>query len=141
MDLLNRAPCAPACQRGLRANVPEYDTVPACQRAKSVSTSHFYVPTYHTSCQCFNLACQRAKRCVNFSTSCDKVPKGVQIFQIFFLRNTKRNFYTLLLYKKFCIILDIIVIHIICISIGHENCIKLHFYTSYHIKDFYLFIY
>ena len=43
--------------------------------------------------------------------------------------------YTSLLYKKFYIILDIIVIHMICICIVHKNCIILHFYTSCRIKE------
>ena len=55
-------------------------------------------------------------------------------FLTFFLRNAKGNFYTLLLYKNFYIILDIIVIHMICVCIVHENCIILHFYSSSHIK-------
>ena len=38
------------------------------------------------------------------------MPKGMQIFQTFLLRNDKGNFYTLL-YKKLYIILDIIVLH------------------------------
>ena len=59
----------------------------------------------------------------------------MQIFQTFLLRNGKGNPYTLLLYKKLYIILDIIVIHIICICIIDKNCIILHFYTSYHIKE------
>ena len=42
MSLQNRVPCVPACQRGLRANVP------ACQRvSKSVPTSHFYLYVRH----------------------------------------------------------------------------------------------
>ena len=78
-------------------------------------TSHFYVPT-----------CQRAEamtiiqlglpvyqRCANVSTWGAQVPKGVPIFQTFLLRNAKGNFYTLLLYKIFYILLDIIVIHTI----------------------------
>ena len=45
-----------------------------CKRAKSVPTSHFYVPTCQYTCkranlprasEFFNLACQRAKRCAN----------------------------------------------------------------------------
>ena len=49
MSLLNRVPSVPTCQRGLRANVP------------------INVPTCHTACQCFKLACQRVKRRANFS--------------------------------------------------------------------------
>ena len=109
-SLLNRVPCVPACQRGLRANVP------TCQRTKSVPTSHVLranmpvnVTSCHTASQYFNLACQLTKRRADFSN----IP----------LRNAKGNFYTLLLYKKFYIILDIIVIQIICIFIVDKNYI------------------
>ena len=75
--------------------------------------------------------------CVPAWSTCPQssVPNGVPNFQIFFLRNAKGNFYILLLYKKFCIILDIIVVHMICICFIHKNCIMLHFYTSCHIKE------
>ena len=43
----------------------------------------------------------------------------------------------LFLYKKFYIILDIIVISIICICIVHKKCIILHFYTSCDIILYY----
>ena len=64
--LSNRVPYVLSCQRDLRSNVLAWqhdlrDNVPACQRAKSVPTSHFYVPTYQTASQCFNLACHCAK--------------------------------------------------------------------------------
>ena len=71
----------------------------------------------------------------NFSFLRANVPYGVPMFQTFFLRNAKGNFYTLLLYKKFYITLDIIVMHIVCICIVHKNCIILHFYNSCHIKE------
>ena len=111
-----------ACQRGLRANVPKACQVFifTCQRAKSV-------PTYHKVYQCFNLACQRAKRRANFSTWRANVPKSVPVFQTFLLRNAKGNFYILLLYKKLYIILDIILIHVMCVCIVHINCIILYF--------------
>ena len=51
-----------ACQR---ACVPAWFTY---QRAKSVPTSHFYVPTCQMVCQFFNSACQRAKRHTDFSS-------------------------------------------------------------------------
>ena len=112
----------PMCQNRanfsfLRANVPI--NVPACQKAY----------------QLFNLACQRAKWRANFSFWPANVPKGVPIFQTFLLRNPNGNFYTLLLYKKFYIILDIIVIHMISICIVRKNCIILHFYISCHTKE------
>ena len=127
-------PCVPACQRGLRANVLAclrglLTNVPACQCAKSVSTSYFKVSlsqptnnvlTCHTACQC-------AKWRVKFWTWRTNVPKGVSIFQTFLLRNAKGNFYTLSLYKKLYILLDIIVVHKIRII--------LNFYTSCHITE------
>ena len=86
-------------------------------------------------CQCLNVAWKCAKRRANFSTRRANVPNGVPIFRTFLLRNALGNFYTLLLYQKLYIMLDIIVIHIICI---HKNCIILHFYTSCHIKEKYV---
>ena len=63
------------------------------------------------------------------------VRKGGPIFQTFLLQKAKGNFYTLLLYKKFYIVPDIIIIPIICICIVHTNCIILYFYTSCYIKE------
>ena len=83
----------------------------------------------------FQLGVPHIKRRANFSIWRASLPKGVPIFQTFLLQNTKENFDTLLLHKKFYIILGIIVIHIICICIVHKNCIILHFYTSWHIKE------
>ena len=83
----------------------------------------------------FYLVCQCAKQRANFSTWCADMTKNVRTFQTFLLRNAKRNFYILLLYKKFYIILYTIVIHIIWICIAHKNCIILHLYTSCHIKE------
>ena len=79
-----------------------------CQRTNIPNACHLLIFT-----------CQRA----------NKRAKGVPIFQTFLLWNAKGNFYTLLLYKTFCIIFDTIVIHILCICIIHKNCIILHFYT------------
>ena len=124
-SLLNRVPCVPACQRGLRANVI------ACQRGVRANVLAWQfaksVPSSHKACQCFNLAYQHAKRRVNFLTWRANVPKSVPIFQTSLLRNAKENFYTLLLYKEFCIIFDIILIHILCVCIVHINCIILYF--------------
>ena len=63
------------------------------------------------------------------------MPKGMPIFQAFLLQNARWNFYTLLLYRKFYILLDIIVIHIICICVVNKSCIILYFHTSCHIKE------
>ena len=91
LSLLNRVPCMPACQRGLRANVL------ACQRGlrAKFSSLRAIVPTCHKAGQC--------------STWRANVPKSMPIFQTFFLRNAKGNLH-ILLYKKFYIILDIILV-------------------------------
>ena len=97
--------------------------VPMCLRARVV---------YVLACLCANVPkryqllifmYQHTIQRVNVST-------GVPIFQTFLLQNVKGNFYTLLLYKKFYITLDTIVIHIMCICILHKNCIKLHFHIT-----------
>ena len=134
-SLLNREPCVPACQLGLPANVLACQrgllvNVPAYQQAKGVATSHVYVGTGH-KCANVPIAYQCFIRRAN-------VPKRMPTFQAFLLRNAKGNFSTLLLYKKFYIILDIIVVHIICICNVHKHCIILHFYTSCDIKEKYV---
>ena len=83
--------------------------------------------------------CQRA-----YVSTCQKrdkfsylrvnVPKGLPICQTFLLRNVKGNFY-ILLYEKFYILLDIIVINITCTCIVNKICVMLYFYTSCHIKE------
>ena len=87
-SLLNQVPYMPTCQRGRRANVLPCQhglcvNVPACQLAKSVPTSHFYVPTCHTACQCFNLdlKCQCAKWHANFSTWMPTYQNACQFFK------------------------------------------------------------
>ena len=120
-----RAMCAivvyvPMCKRAKR--------VPTCQRAKGVPIIQLGM-----------WACQRR---ANFLPWCTNrvpifhfgVPKSMPNFQTFFSQNSQGNFYILLLYKKFYIRLEIIVIHIICICIVYGNCIILHFYTSARIK-------
>ena len=97
--------------------VPAWST---CQRAKLVSTSHFHVPMYQKMCQ-------RAE--------------GVSMLQSVLLQNAKGNFCTLLLYKKFCIILDIVVMHMICICIVRKDCVILHLYTSCRIKVCGIFVF
>ena len=115
-----------------------------CKAYRSLLNSVSYVPCVPAwstcqyanvlkACQLLIFTCQRANVPIN-------APKVVQVFQTFLLRNAQRNFYTLLLvYKKLYIIFDIIVIHMICVCIVHENCIILHFYTSSHIKGKCLF--
>ena len=122
-----------ACQRGLRANVF------VCQRGlrtNVLKACQHLIFTYQRANTRVNMptTCQRAKRRANFSTWRANVLRDAPIFQIFLLRNAKENYYTLLLYKIFYIILDIKVIHI-CICIVHKNCIIIHFYTSCHIKE------
>ena len=79
--------CVPTLSTWQRACVPAWFT---CQRVKSVPSSHFYVPTCHKARQCFNLACQRAKRRATFSIWHVNVPNGVPLFQTFLLRNAKK---------------------------------------------------
>ena len=88
--------------------VPAWST---CQRVKLVATSHFHVPMYQKTCQ-------RAE--------------GVSMFQSVLLQNAKGNFCTLLLYKKFSIILDIVVIHMICIYVSYIK-IVLYFIYILHV--------
>ena len=88
------------------------------------------MPTCQKACQFFTLPCHR----VNFSL-CRAVPCRANFSNIRLTECAKGNFYTLLLYEKFYIILAIIVTHMMCICIAHKNCIILHFYTSCHIKE------
>ena len=91
--------------------MPYVPCVPArstCQRSNVANT-----------CQLVIFTCQHANKSV----------KCAPIFQTFLLQNAKGNFYTLSLYKKYYIILDIIVIHM-CLCIIHANCVILHFYSS-----------
>ena len=88
-------------------------------------------------CQLFNLA---SKCRANVSFWCANVPKGMSNFQTFFSRNAKGNFYTLLLYKKFYIILDIIVTHMIIyiyiyIYISYIKFVLYFISISSHIKE------
>ena len=112
------------------ASVPALFT---CQRAcvltyqKRANFSFLIVSICHKACQCFNLACQHAKRRANFSTWRASMPKSVPIYETFLLQNAKGNFYISLLYKKFYIMLDIILIHIMRICIVHLNCIIQYF--------------
>ena len=84
--------------------MPYVPCVPArstCQRSNVANT-----------CQLVIFTCQHANKSV----------KCAPIFQTFLLQNAKGNFYTLSLYKKYYIILDIIVIHI-CLCIIQTNCV------------------
>ena len=114
--------CA-VCQRGLRANVS------ACQRTKSVPTSHFF--------------CQRTIRCSNASIWCSNVLNGMPTFQLgvptcqrgckFFKHSSYqmlREIDVLYFYVKNYPLCLILYLYIPC-----ANCIILHFYTSCHIKE------
>ena len=117
--------CVSTClayHRGLRACGSSWFT---CQHARSVLTFHFYVPTCHNPCTMFQVGVPRCQTAYQFWTWRVNLPEGV--FKTFL--------FTLLLYKKFYYIRDITVMHIICICIVHKNCIILHFYTSFHIKE------
>ena len=110
--------CAPVSFTCLRANVLKACKllIFTCQRVNKCVNVEYGVPM-------FNLACQRAKRYANFLN----IPLTKE--------RLRGNLYTLLLYKKFYVTLDVIVIHIVCICIVHKNCIILHFYTSCLIKE------
>ena len=126
----------PTCQRGLYANVTRVNVPKACQpliftcqRANKRANVSYGVPmfqldppTYQTTCKFFNLACQRAKIHDTFSD----IP----------LRKCNGKFLYFIVIKKFYIILDIIVIHIVSIwCIVHKSCIRFHFYTLFHSKE------
>ena len=102
--------------------------VPRCLRANEPKVCFSFLARHrankHANEPCASVLTQRAN-----------VRNGVTIFQTFLLRNAKGNFYTLSLFKKLYILLDIIVIHIICICIINKNCITFHFYTSCHIEE------
>ena len=128
-----------AKSRAMRACVPTWSTcqracVPTCQKRADFPFLRANMSACHTACQ-------------YVLTWSANVPNGVLIFQLGVLTyekacnfsnislwNAKRNLYTLL-YKKFYILLDIIVINIICICIVNKTCIMLHFYTSCYIKE------
>ena len=104
-------------QRDLRTNACTNACVPTCQmhanflllRAKlpyGVPMFQLDVPTSHMVCQFFNLACQNLSQ------------REISILYYYI--------------KRFYIMFDIIVIHIIFISIVRKNCIILHF-ISYHV--------
>ena len=100
--------------------------VPTCKNRANFSFLRANVPinmpTCHTACQCFKLACHRVKRRTKFSN----IP----------LTKCYGKFLYFIIKKKFYIILDIIVIHIMRIwCIVHKNCIRLYFYTSCHIME------
>ena len=87
--------CSIACHAWLRASVVY---VPTCYVTASFTSQRACVPTYQKS--------------ANFLFLRVNVPKGMSIFRTFPLRKDKANLYTLLLYEKLYIVLDIIVIHI-----------------------------
>ena len=102
----------PTC---LRANVPKVCQllVFTCQRANKRAKVPCDVPMFQLCVPTCQKACQFSK---NFSY---EMLKEISILY-YFIKN---------------VILDIIVIHIICIRIVHKNCNVLQFYTSYHIKE------
>ena len=97
-----------------------------CLHAKSVPSSHFYVSTCHKACQCFNLACQCAKRCATFSSWHANMPKSVPVFQTFLLRNAKGNS-ILYYYIKSSTLYLISYLYISCVCILHINFVILYF--------------
>ena len=140
-SLVNRVPCEPACQRGLRANVL------ACQRRL-----YGNVPK---ACQLLIFTCQRvkktsqcAKRRASISTWRTNMLNGVPIFQFGvptrqracqFLKHSSYemlreisilNYYN----KKLYIILDIILIHIMCIYVSYIKIVL--YYTFWNFLLF-----
>ena len=113
--------------------VPCMPVQSTCKLAKRLATSHIDVPIRQTTCQ-------HAKGVPIFQLGVANVPK-VMPFQTVLLQNAKGNFHTLLLYKKFYILLDIIAIHTICICIVHKNYVVLHFYTSCRITVCGIFVF
>ena len=94
--------CMPRCQKRAKFSL-------LCANVRQgVAMFQLGMPTCQTACQFFNSACQRAKEHANFL-------------------NAKGNLYTLLLYKIFYIILDIILIHVMYVFIVHISCIILYF--------------
>ena len=104
------------------------------QHARRVLTSHFYVPMCQLMWQhakgvsIIQLGMPKCQKHAKFSTWHAKMPNGVPIFhfgaptcqkayQFFKLSSYKmlKEISILLLYKKFYIILDIIVIHVMCV--------------------------
>ena len=128
----------PTC---LHASVVYVSTFLVCQRGKSVLTFHFYVPinvpTCHKTCQYFNLAWRRAKSCARFlEHSSNEMLREISINTcIILIYLYYCIIFFILLFEKFHIIIDIIVIRIICICIVEKNCIILRFYTLYNIKE------
>ena len=97
------------------------------------------VPTSHVTC---HLHANVPNGVPIFRFGVPTCQKACQFFRHSFYEILREVSTLSLLYKKFYIILHIIVIHIICIV--HKNCIKLNFYTSCHIKqkcvEFFFFI-
>ena len=119
--LLNRVPCVPACQSGLRANVLSHQRAlranvfayPRGLRVNMPKRANFLflrpnipinVPKCHKACQCFNLRCQHDKQF--FKHSSYEILREISILYYYIKTST--------LY-----FIDIIVIHIICICIYH----------------------
>ena len=98
--------CVPTCLRASVVYVPTCQKrcqllIFTCQRANKRANVLINVPTHHTACQCFKLACQRVKRRATFSN--------------ILLTKCYGKFLYFIIKKNFYIILDIIVIHIMCI--------------------------
>ena len=98
--------------------------VSACQIAKSMPVSHFYLST----CQC-------AMGVLIFKLSMPTCKKACNTFKHSYYKMVRKNSINNLLYRKFHLILNIIVMHMVCICIVHKNCIILHFYTSCYIIE------
>ena len=96
----------------LRANVPN--------NVQGVAMFQLGMPTCQTACRFFNLACQSAKECQFFKHSSYEMLREISI---------------LYYYIKFYIVLDITLIHIMCVCIVHINCITLYFLKLFWALD------
>ena len=124
-----------ACQSGLRVNIP---CVPTWQkranfsflRANKRANVPWDVPIFQlgvTTCQ--NL-------CQVFEHSSNEILREISINTcIILIYLYYCIIFFILLFEKFHIIIDIIVIRIICICVVEKNCIILRFHTSYNIKE------
>ena len=117
--------CVPTWSTCQRANVPN---VPNTYQLLIFTCQCANVPKV---CQLFNLACQCQKTCQFFILACHRAKRRANFSNILLTKCAKGNFHTLLLYKKFYIILAIIVIHMMC-NVSHIK-IVLYFISILHV--------
>ena len=124
---LEKRVCQIVCHTCCRASVIYGPTflrgsmiyVTMCLRAKVLKVCQLHIFTY-----------QRTKPQVNVLTWRANVLNSVPIFFTFLLRNAKWKCYTLLLYRIFYILLDIVAIGIICIYVINKKYILFDFFLG-----------